>query len=643
MPAGFRRYNGLSVVSPSVQNRFRERNRLPGTGKPLPWCRCFRRDEGLRIRLPITLAACHRFRSGRRGRQPEWPPLSPDPVGSLVSKIVDKRELLRRVAEARADGRSIVHCHGCFDIVHPGHVRYLEFAASQGDLLIVSLTGDSQVGKGVQRPYIPEELRAESLAALAVVDLVYINPHPTACDLLAELQPDVYVKGREYEKSHDPGFQDEQAVIASYGGRVLFSSGDVVFSSTRLIESLDRDSQLEAQRLALMCRRHRLDHSTAAALAGSFANLRVLVIGDVVLDRYVLCDATDLASEAAMMSLSRLEERVYVGGAGIIARHCAGLGASTYLLSGSSREEESVSVRGTFEAESVEAHLIPCRPGLPEKTRFLVDNTKLLRVENGSCHPLDSVAERQAADWIEPLAPRLDAVILCDLGYGTITAGLLQRLQPILSRSDLIVTADVGGPRARLMQFRRASLLCPTERSLRSALHDFESGLSSVAWEALEQSQARHLLVTLGKKGLVVFERQSQDADRPEWRGRLRSEYLPALAGQVVDPLGCGDALLATTTLALAAGGSLMQAAYLGNAAAAVEIATLGNVPLEIDHLSAWLSRRVELAETAELMRGPGAGFGEGDDVLQAVMDGRAKTERRRRLRMGTAMPATSD
>ena len=147
---------------------------------------------------------------------------------SVADKIVNKTELLAQVAAARTAGQTIVHCHGCFDIVHPGHVRYLEFARRQGDLLVVSLTGDSQVGKGDQRPYIPEELRAENLAALEVVDLVYINPQPTAVDLLAELRPDIYVKGREYAGSLSPDFTAEREVIERHGGRVVFSSGDVV-------------------------------------------------------------------------------------------------------------------------------------------------------------------------------------------------------------------------------------------------------------------------------------------------------------------------------------------------------------------------------------------------------------------------------
>src|SRR6478752_7567244 len=118
------------------------------------------------------------------------------------AKVCSLKRLLEHRAEARGAGRRVVQCHGCFDIVHPGHIQYLQFARSQGDVLVVSVSADPQVNKGADRPLIPDDLRAESLAALECVDYVYVNPHPTAVELLAELRPDVYVKGREYMRNN---------------------------------------------------------------------------------------------------------------------------------------------------------------------------------------------------------------------------------------------------------------------------------------------------------------------------------------------------------------------------------------------------------------------------------------------------------
>src|SRR5438034_4378460 len=109
---------------------------------------------------------------------------------SPSNKVCSLDALLRHRDAARAAGRTVVHCHGCFDIVHPGHIHYLQFARSLGDLLVVTVSADPQVNKGVNRPLIPDDLRAASLAALECVDIVYVNPHPTAVEILDALKPD---------------------------------------------------------------------------------------------------------------------------------------------------------------------------------------------------------------------------------------------------------------------------------------------------------------------------------------------------------------------------------------------------------------------------------------------------------------------
>lgn len=488
-----------------------------------------------------------------------------------------------------------MQCHGCFDIVHPGHIRYLEFASRQGDVLVVTLTGDSDVNKGPQRPYIPQELRAENLAALEFVDHVYIDPAPTAEGALAAVRPDVYVKGREYETSRDPRFLRERAVVESYGGRVIFSSGDVVFSSSALIASRPHDAYVADQRLQVVCARHGIDGDVLADIRSRFSGMRVGVLGDVILDRYVFCDAQNVASESPMMALAELERREFIGGAAIVARHAAALGADAWLLTTLADDEASHRAAELLADEGVMLDALRTRPSLVEKTRYLVDETKVLKVETGATAPLDSRAEKEAAERLAERSRELDAIILCDFGYGTVTAALLERVLPCLRANVPVIAADVSGARGNLLNYRQVDLLCPTEREMRNTLHDFEDGLSSVAYRLLATTQARHLICTLDKHGLVVFERPGQDPREAGWVDRLQSEHFPAFASRCLDRLGCGDAMLATATMALAAGASLVQAAYLGNAAAAIEIGMLGNMPVAADMLACWLHTRGEL------------------------------------------------
>lgn len=498
----------------------------------------------------------------------------------MSPKVCALDRLLAVREDARNEGRTVVHCHGCFDIVHPGHIHYLREAKTHGDLLIVTVSGDRHVNKGVNRPLVPEDLRADSLAALECVDYVYVNPDPTAVELLEKLRPDVYVKGKEYEANQDPRFLAERDVVTRHGGRVICSSGDVIFSSTALIGSLDSSDYLHNEKLRRLRERHGLMPSTLHNLVSRFRGKRVVVVGDYIVDRYRFCEATGVAGESPMMSLRTLGTKDYDGGAAVIALHLAALGTEPTLITSLDGDPHDCSIHQRLRESGIELDTLRrSRPNVC-KTRYLVDQTKVMKVDDAQVDPLDSSAQRATADRLIDSAKGAAAVIFADFGYGLISPGLLELALPQLRRSVPVLAADVSGRQSTLLQFKNVDLLCPTEREVRETLHDFASSLPATVWNLLQNTEARGALVTLGKQGLITFERSTDPQDR-----RLVSEYVPALASHVVDPLGCGDALLATATMTLAAGGSLTAAAYLGSVAAAIHAQTLGNVPLSVEKL----------------------------------------------------------
>lgn len=140
------------------------------------------------------------------------------------------------MAALKERGKKIVHCHGCFDLMHPGHIKYLEAAKRMGDILVVTLSPDRYVDKGPGRPVFSEQLRAECLAALECVDYVAINEYPTAEETLRLLRPHYYVKGQEFEGLEDKTgkIQREYQVLQEIGGEMRFTQ-EIVFSSTQLL------------------------------------------------------------------------------------------------------------------------------------------------------------------------------------------------------------------------------------------------------------------------------------------------------------------------------------------------------------------------------------------------------------------------
>jgi rfaE bifunctional protein kinase chain/domain/rfaE bifunctional protein nucleotidyltransferase chain/domain len=507
-------------------------------------------------------------------------------------KLCTLDELLSRREAARSAGRTVVHCHGCFDIVHPGHIRHLQFARSLGDVLVVSVSADPHVGKGVNRPLIPDDLRAASVAALECVDWVYVNPHPTAVPLLDAMRPDVYVKGSEYEQSRDPRFLAERETVTRHGGRVVFSTCDVVYSSTALIGGLAGGAgRYEEQKLTRLRDRYGLTDGHLDELLQRAQGRRVVVVGDYVLDRYHFCDAGGVAGEAPMLSLRARHARDFDGGAGVIALHLAGLGARPVLVSALADDEPSRRAALRLAAGGVDVQCVRSRPQLVTKHRYLVDQAKLFKVDEGAATPSDSRQEAELERRLFDAADGADAVIFADFGYGVLTAGLLDRVLPALRERVPVLAGDASGRVGSLVRFREVDLLCPTEREAREAQRDSAGGLGAVMWNLLNTTGAGKAIVTLGKQGVVTFERSAKCAAE-----RLHSEYVPALSSHAPDPLGCGDALLAAATLTLAAGGSLQAAALLGSIAAAIEVQEIGNVAVTAERVRAHLRRQTHAA-----------------------------------------------
>jgi len=527
----------------------------------------------------------------------------PASIQPSSAKILSREELSRVRSELRARGTSVVACHGCFDIVHPGHIRHLRQAKALGHVLLVSITADDGISKGQGRPLIPEELRAENLAALEFVDFVHIAREPTAVALLEMVQPDVYVKGKEYERNKDPRFQAEREVVERHGGRVVFTSGDVVFSSTALIAAMEQSVDPFAQRLSELTHHPELSGPELYKRLAEMRGRRVLIVGEPIIDTYILCDRPDVAGESPIMTLRPLEARNYDGGAMVLARHAAALGAKPVLVAPFSKDLASREAMQRMIDAGVEVVALPVSQPVPEKQRFLVGAQKVMKVDLFERYVLDTAQQDQLAALAVDVASAthaggtgaMDGAIIADFGLGLFTPRSLGRLCESLRSRVHIMSGDVSSKRSNLRAFRDMDLLCPSESELRESMQSHGDGLGMVAWSLMNETRTARLCVTMGADGLITFDRiaspvahQGGDA---AWQRRLSSAHVPALCPIALDPLGCGDALLTSTTLALASGASSIQAAFIGACAAATQVQRLGNPAITTDDIRKCIAR----------------------------------------------------
>ena len=270
--------------------------------------------------------------------------------------------------------KGLVLVTGIFNVLHPGHLRLLKFARSCGDRLIVGVLSDSIAGNAA---HVLENLRVESLLTNGLIDEVFLVKS-SIVDEIRSRQPEVVVKGKEHEGANNV----ELEVLKEYGGRIFFSSGEVVFSSMDLIRrefSLRSLSSVELP-VSYMHRRG-IERSNLRKLIEKFGSLKVAVIGDAIVDEYITCDALGMSEEDPSIVVSPIESRRFIGGAAIVAAHAKKLGSSVSFISVVGDDEASKFCRDNLDTLGVISFLVvdKTRP-TTLKQRFRSRNKTLLLV-----------------------------------------------------------------------------------------------------------------------------------------------------------------------------------------------------------------------------------------------------------------------
>ena len=196
-------------------------------------------------------------------------------------KSLDEILFLRKLNKKR-----FVMCHGNFDIVHLGHIRHLTYAKKFGDILLVTITADSKIIKGANRPHVPHDLRALNLAALEIVDFVTIDHNSTPILNLKKIKPEFYVKGLEYAKSSfSSKTLEEKKTVTQYGGKMYFSPGDLVLSSTNLINK--NKPNIDLEKIAFAINAYSIDLNELKKKLTNNKKIKIHVIGDIIIDKYI--------------------------------------------------------------------------------------------------------------------------------------------------------------------------------------------------------------------------------------------------------------------------------------------------------------------------------------------------------------------
>ena len=491
-------------------------------------------------------------------------------------KILNIDSLSKILQKYKSKGKKIVLCHGVFDLLHIGHIKHFEEAKSLGDVLIVTVTPDQYVNKGPNRPAFKTNYRLEALASLENIDFVSENKWPNAINTIKKIRPDIYCKGPDYKKNEDDitGKIDEEVVaIKKIGGKIVYTS-DITFSSSNILNKYtDVYSKIQKSFIKKIVHSHNFEE--IKKMFDTLKKLKVLVIGETIIDQYVFCEALGKSNKEPVLVLRDINSEQNAGGAAAIVRHLSNFCNSITLLSmlgenGEYKEYLTKSLPKNIKHDFIYKTDSPTII----KKRYVdhISKSKSLGVYSINDDQLNANDEKILKQKISKLIPKHDVVIVSDYGHGFISENIAKHISnasKFMSLNAQVNASNIGYH--TMDKYKKVDCVIINENELRHELRDKHKTVKVLMNKLAKKVNFKNLVVTKGRDGAILYNKKSK-----------KYYECPAFASKVVDKIGSGDAMLAILSICLRRGFEQNFSLLLGSLAAAQSVETIGNkIPVE--------------------------------------------------------------
>ncbi len=490
-------------------------------------------------------------------------------------KIFSLTDLSTHLKSEKSKGKKIVLCHGVFDLLHPGHIRHFAEARKQGDILVVTVTQDQYVNKGPGRPAFTDLLRAESIAALADVDFVAISDNPTAVEAIRAVCPDVYVKGADYEdRAGDitKGILAEEQSVTEVGGKIHFTH-DITFSSTNILNS-HFGVYPERARQFLERFREKISGDDIIDQLKSMSDLKVLLIGDTIVDEYHYCQPLGKSPKETIVSTRYLSQEAFPGGILACANHIAAFSDNVHMLT-------------CLGSKDTKQELIESQLNTKIKTKFFFRDdactvvkrryvepaflTKMFQISFLTDTDLPQETSNEVVRHLREVLPTYDLVVVADYGHGFLT----KEIREVICQKSKYLALNVQTNSANLgyntvTKYPKASYICIDEPELRLAMQQKYTPIHELISEFSTRYPGASITITRGHNGSITL----RPTEGPE---KFQCFEAPSVSSKIVDRVGAGDAYLAVTSMLAARNVKPEMIGFVGNAAGAMAVEVVCN------------------------------------------------------------------
>ena len=502
----------------------------------------------------------------------------------IRDKILNFSEINKFVNNNK--NKKIILCHGVFDLLHIGHIKHFEESKKLGDILVVSLTKDKFVNKGPNRPVFNTQQRAEFISRIDVVDYVLINDYETSEKIIKFLKPKIYSKGLDYKnnkKDITNNIGIEVNAIKSIKGKIHYTKSAKIDASN-ILDQFNLIYSNEQKKFIKKVREN-LDNKVLQVFEKVAREKKILVIGELIIDSYVVCDPLGKSGKGSFLTFKRGKEHKFVGGSGFIANQLGNFSNKVDLLTiiGNSNKDERF-IKSNMN-KNIKLKVIRDKNfSTIVKTRYIeqVDFTKVVGIYDLENTIIKESLEKKIINFLSKNKKKYGLVIVSDFGHGLITKKIVKAIKAMkaFKASNAQVNSANKGER-NLQKFSNFDCTVINSSEL---LH--ESGSTSEYNDFLRLSKklkkeikTKNLVITSGKSGSLILNAKDQKI------------FCPAFAKNKLDKIGAGDSLFAIISLCKSCNLNDVNSMFLASLAAAHTVEKFGNdKPINLDETKKILS-----------------------------------------------------
>ena len=487
-----------------------------------------------------------------------------------MKKIISITDLQKKIADYKNKKNTVVLCHGTFDLLHLGHLRHFVEAKKFGDILIVTVTSDKYVIKGPNRPFFSINQRLEALSYISEIDFVASVDSLDAVNLIRYLKPNIYCKGPDYKDfKNDLSGKIYQEIKSLKSVKGIFkTTKSETFSSSKLLN--EHFKILETDQKSIIFNIKKKLKKNPSELINKLSDLKVLVIGEAIIDNYVYCDPIGKSGKDPILTFKKLNENFYLGGVLSIAKNISEFAKKVTIISSIGEKNEYKKLIKEDLKKNITCRFFNKKNSSTiVKTRYL-DHTnynKVFAIYNIDDNNFENKTNTKILSLIKNESKKHDIIIVSDYGHGFFSDSIVNYLNKINNFKALntqINSSNLGYH--GLNRYKNVDLLIINEREIRFELRDRNSELKLLIKKLAFQKSVKCLVVTMGSNGAIMYLKKHNAFYK-----------CPAFAGKVIDKVGAGDAMLSLLSLAIKKDFDPNFSLLFGSLAAANNVESISN------------------------------------------------------------------